>query len=315
MLPTLDNMRTLALQLDVFDRVEGTRKRVCAAHVPRCSGGFLVVVGDVQPYKKSMDVGEINGGISSEGACVVGGVDLRTTVNILGNHTRPNLHRGDLTAAPYASFFPIPSNDLFPILPESECALQNLPGALILKKERIQLNQGRHRVKVRVMNNGDRPIQVGSHYHFIETNRASLFDRGKAYGQRWQPRRHGIRLAVPCHWLLHGSHHGGSSRAHPLHLPAAGRGGFGVQHDDDDWRGHGPESRHECDYVHPSPFYMRHTLQATDGLPMSFAFTGKGTDAAPHVLEGMGATGLHEDRVWAGGAGERRRPYQDHTHV
>ncbi|KAF6759844.1 urease [Ephemerocybe angulata] len=91
---------------------------------------------------------------------------------------------GDLTAALYGSFFPIPSNDLFPILPESEYAPQNFPGALILKKERIQLNQGRGRVKLRVTNNGDRPIQVGSHYHFIETNHALSFDRGKAYGKR-----------------------------------------------------------------------------------------------------------------------------------
>jgi len=46
------------------------------------------------------------------------------------------------------------------------------------------LNQGRESVALAVTNLGDRPIQVGSHYHFFETNRALSFDRGKAYGMR-----------------------------------------------------------------------------------------------------------------------------------
>jgi urease len=48
----------------------------------------------------------------------------------------------------------------------------------------IALNQGREHVAVRVTNMGDRPIQVGSHYHFIETNAALQFDRMQAYGKR-----------------------------------------------------------------------------------------------------------------------------------
>jgi urease subunit gamma/beta len=48
----------------------------------------------------------------------------------------------------------------------------------------IALNQGRESVQIAVTNTGDRPIQVGSHYHFFETNRALSFDRGKAYGMR-----------------------------------------------------------------------------------------------------------------------------------
>ena len=58
------------------------------------------------------------------------------------------------------------------------------PGAIVVKQDRIRINQGRERVKLRVTNNGDRPIQVGSHYHFIETNPALQFDRGRAYGKR-----------------------------------------------------------------------------------------------------------------------------------
>jgi urease subunit beta len=48
----------------------------------------------------------------------------------------------------------------------------------------IVANQGRRTVRVLVRNTGDRPIQVGSHYHFFETNRALAFDRGTAYGMR-----------------------------------------------------------------------------------------------------------------------------------
>jgi urease subunit gamma/beta len=48
----------------------------------------------------------------------------------------------------------------------------------------IVLNEGRETASIPVTNLGDRPIQVGSHYHFFETNRALSFDRGKAYGMR-----------------------------------------------------------------------------------------------------------------------------------
>ena len=48
----------------------------------------------------------------------------------------------------------------------------------------ITLNDGRDAVAVTVANTGDRPIQVGSHYHFFETNRALAFDRRAAYGRR-----------------------------------------------------------------------------------------------------------------------------------
>ena len=79
---------------------------------------------------------------------------------------------------------PIPSQDLFPIIEVSEYEREKAPGAVIVKKERIVINEGRSRTKLRVTNNGDRPIQIGSHYHFIETNSALIFDRGRAYGKR-----------------------------------------------------------------------------------------------------------------------------------
>jgi urease subunit beta len=59
-----------------------------------------------------------------------------------------------------------------------------IPGELFLKDEDIELNKGRESVTLSVSNTGDRPIQVGSHYHFFETNPALKFDRKKARGMR-----------------------------------------------------------------------------------------------------------------------------------
>ena len=59
-----------------------------------------------------------------------------------------------------------------------------IPGEVIPADGEIQLNTGRETCKLTVANTGDRPIQVGSHYHFYETNEALTFDRAKARGFR-----------------------------------------------------------------------------------------------------------------------------------
>lgn len=59
-----------------------------------------------------------------------------------------------------------------------------IPGELFIKDGDIELNAGRKTVTLSVANTGDRPIQVGSHYHFFETNPALKFDRKKARGMR-----------------------------------------------------------------------------------------------------------------------------------
>ena len=58
------------------------------------------------------------------------------------------------------------------------------PGEYLIGDGEIELNAGRPPVRVRVENTGDRPIQVGSHTHFFEVNRALRFDRDAAYGRR-----------------------------------------------------------------------------------------------------------------------------------
>ncbi|MGD0151166.1 MAG: urease subunit beta [Xanthobacteraceae bacterium] len=59
-----------------------------------------------------------------------------------------------------------------------------IPGEYFIKPGEIELNKGRKTLTLTVSNSGDRPIQVGSHYHFFETNPALQFDRAKTRGMR-----------------------------------------------------------------------------------------------------------------------------------
>jgi urease subunit gamma/beta len=87
---------------------------------------------------------------------------------------------GDLGLALYGSFLPIP--------PRSGATAAKpapvIPGEVFPMPGELTLNGGRKAVTLSVTNSGDRPIQVGSHYHFVETNRALVFDRAAAYGMR-----------------------------------------------------------------------------------------------------------------------------------
>jgi urease subunit beta len=59
-----------------------------------------------------------------------------------------------------------------------------IPGEIIIAAGDIEINAGRAALRITVANSGDRPIQVGSHYHFAETNGALQFDRAAARGHR-----------------------------------------------------------------------------------------------------------------------------------
>jgi len=87
------------------------------------------------------------------------------------------LEQGDLGLALHGSFLPLPG--AFP--PAAEVPT---PGEVMAAPGDIELNAGRETVSLAVLNRGDRPIQVGSHYPFAETNRALEFDRARAYGMR-----------------------------------------------------------------------------------------------------------------------------------
>jgi urease subunit gamma/beta len=88
--------------------------------------------------------------------------------------------RGDMTLALYGSFLPPPSA----AVGEAPVAIDTPAGFVATVDGDIVLNENRESVQITVANRGDRPIQVGSHYHFIEVNRALVFDRGAAYGMR-----------------------------------------------------------------------------------------------------------------------------------
>ncbi|CAJ2668028.1 unnamed protein product [Trifolium pratense] len=87
---------------------------------------------------------------------------------------------GNLELALYGSFLPVPSLDMF--IENKEDSI--IPGELKSVDGSVILNAGREAVSLKVVNNGDRPVQVGSHYHFIEVNPYLTFDRRKAFGKR-----------------------------------------------------------------------------------------------------------------------------------
>lgn len=89
--------------------------------------------------------------------------------------------RVDLDLAFHGSFLPIPPENLFPAHPDEG---STTPGELTVLPGTIALNEGRDVVELVVKSVGDRPIQVGSHYPFVETNAALVFDRAAARGRR-----------------------------------------------------------------------------------------------------------------------------------
>jgi urease subunit gamma/beta len=86
---------------------------------------------------------------------------------------------GDLALALYGSFLPVPDLALFKTPPD-----EGIPGSFEVLEGELELNAGRAGLDLEVTNLGDRQIQVGSNYHFIETNAALRFNRSQAYGKR-----------------------------------------------------------------------------------------------------------------------------------
>ena len=87
--------------------------------------------------------------------------------------------QGNLELALYGSFLPVPTVRL-----KADTTYEHTPGEILPAAGQIVANEGRETKTLDVTNTGDRPIQVGSHYHFVETNRALTFDRKASYGMR-----------------------------------------------------------------------------------------------------------------------------------
>jgi urease subunit gamma/beta len=95
---------------------------------------------------------------------------------------------GNLDLALYGSFLPVPvrkarlTADATAV--DTTMPIEGVPGQIFCEPGELVANDGRDVARLAVTNTGDRPIQVGSHYHFVETNRALAFDRRIAYGMR-----------------------------------------------------------------------------------------------------------------------------------
>ncbi|TKY47750.1 Urease protein [Spatholobus suberectus] len=105
---------------------------------------------------------------------------FRDGTKLVTIHDPVDCENGNLELALFGSFLPVPSLDKFTENEEDH----RTPGEIIFAGGNLVLNPGRKAIILKVVNNGDRPIQVGSHYHFIELNPYLTYDRRKAYGMR-----------------------------------------------------------------------------------------------------------------------------------
>mmetsp|Transcript_60404 Transcript_60404/g.139262 ORF Transcript_60404/g.139262 Transcript_60404/m.139262 type:complete len:778 (+) Transcript_60404:313-2646(+) len=99
---------------------------------------------------------------------------------LLTLHNPIALQDGRLDLALQGSFLPIPDLTVF----GGEEVDEVVPGKVMVGEEPVEINAGRRLIELTVTNTGDRPVQVGSHYHFIETNKALVFDRQQCIGMR-----------------------------------------------------------------------------------------------------------------------------------
>lgn len=152
------------------------------------SSQMMEFIRDGEPYTQLMDEGkkilgrrQVMPGVEK----LIKEVQVEATfpdgTKLLTVHSPISSQDGDMALALRGSFLPEPDLSAFGDL----AADAEVPGEVVpAEAEGIELNKGRPLVEVKVTNTGDRPIQVGSHYHFIETNKALLFDRAQAYGRR-----------------------------------------------------------------------------------------------------------------------------------
>lgn len=104
---------------------------------------------------------------------------------LLTVHSPISSEDGDLVEALRGSFLPVPDMEAFAGALADDPVAGGSPGKVLpAEGPAIELNAGRALIELSVTNTGDRPIQVGSHYHFIETNAALVFDRAQSYSKR-----------------------------------------------------------------------------------------------------------------------------------
>jgi len=103
-----------------------------------------------------------------------------------------------------------------------------IPGEYVLGEGDIEANAGRRSVRLTIANTGDRPIQVGSHFHFFEANRALRFDRGQAFGMRLDiPAGTAVRFEPGDEKVVSLVELGGAPEVHGLNALTDGASGDG----------------------------------------------------------------------------------------
>jgi urease subunit gamma/beta len=161
---------------------------------------ILEFIRDGRPVSELMDVGRQ---LLGRADVMEGVPELVHEVQIEGTfpdgtklvtvHNPIVAEHGNLELALYGSFLPVPANVRLttsakaPAVekPDATTAADAIkPGEITCAPGEIAANEGRRTAQLAVTNRGDRPIQVGSHYHFVETNKALDFDRRAAYGMR-----------------------------------------------------------------------------------------------------------------------------------
>src|SRR5437764_711982 len=188
-----------------------------------------------------------------------------------------------------------------------------IPGELFPADGDIELNAGRPTVTLTIANTGDRPIQVGSHYHFYETNAALQFDRGKARG---------FRLDIPAGTATrYGRIYGIGKAGNPDIQPGvdivigpgteiiAGEGRIVTAGGIDSHihficpqlaeealysgmttmlgGGTGPAAGTAATTCTPGPWHLARIIQAAEGIPVNLGFFGKGNASEPRALVEM----------------------------
>jgi urease subunit gamma/beta len=148
----------------------------------------LELVRDGRSVAELMDLGRR---ILGKAHVLEGVAEIMTEVQVEGTfpdgtklvtiHRPIDLEQVDLFLAFYGSFLPIPHAQSFA---QRSASAAVLPGEVFVAPGTLTLNEGREAVEIVVKSVGDRPIQVGSHYPFAETNAALVFDRTRAAGRR-----------------------------------------------------------------------------------------------------------------------------------
>jgi urease subunit gamma/beta len=154
---------------------------------------ILEFIRDGRSVAELMDIGRQLLGradVMEQVAEMVGEVQVEGTFpdgsKLVTIHHPIALDEGNLELALYGSFLPVPARKIRVAGEDVSDAGRShgIPGEFLLAETDIEINAGRIPVELAVTNRGDRPIQVGSHYHFAQTNRALDFDRSLADGRR-----------------------------------------------------------------------------------------------------------------------------------